>query len=113
MAVAIMHAPARLATETYDRVVSRMDLDAMPAPGEILHIAAEAAGCNRGLRRLADPRGCRRFVERRLRPALAAEGHAPSIEVRAMPLHNLHACDLDTIERIGSVSLPAHLAAIY
>ena len=30
-----------------------------------------------------------------------------------MPLHNLHACDLDTIERIGAVSLPAHLAAIY
>ena len=113
MAVAIFMRLPGISTETYDRVLNRLDLDAMPAAGEILHVAAAVNGAIEICDVWQTPEAVDAFVDRRLRPALAAEGHAPAIEMRVLPLHNLYAADLDTVERIGSVSLPAHLAAVY
>ena len=43
-------------------------------------------------------------------PALRAHGMASQPEVEVAPLHNLFAVEMDTVERMGAVSLPATYA---
>ncbi|HEY7380270.1 MAG TPA: hypothetical protein VH572_03600 [Gaiella sp.] len=108
MAVAVfMHFPG-LAQAQYDGLMADLDLDADPAFGEILHVAAEAPdGINVcdlwQTREAADD-----FVERRLLPALEQRGLTVQVRIDVLPLRNVFAPDLDMIERIGAVSLPGH-----
>jgi hypothetical protein len=114
MAVAFIIRTPELTPLRYDEVIARLELDSEPSVGQILHAALEtpdgivvheiwqtvAAGLH--------------YVEHRLAPALrAARAGEPAVEI--VQLHNLYAADLDTIERIGAVSLPAHApgAALY
>lgn len=110
MAVAVfMHFP-RLTKAQYDQVMADLQLDADPAIGEILHVAAEGTDginvCDLWQTREA----AESFVERRLRPALAARGISVQLAIDVLPLRNVFAPDIETIERIGAVSLPARHA---
>ena len=94
--------PAR----TYRRLLEILEWDASPPAGGILHVAAEAED---GLeicevwRTRATAEG---FLRDRLTPILEELGATEPVEHAILPLHNLFAADLETIERIGTVSLP-------
>ncbi len=87
-----------------------LGLDANPPAGLVLHVATEAVGAVNVVEIWQTPQAAEGFVERRLRPALEAQKVKESPSYRLEPLHNLYAVDLDMIERIGSVSLPAGVA---
>jgi hypothetical protein len=111
MAVSVVAHYPELSAETYDEVVASLDLDANPPPGAILHVAGES------------PRGIttsdiwqteqtfRSYLDYRLRPALRMHGVHGEPVVEVAPLHNVYAPEMFTIERMGSVSLPANAAA--
>lgn len=111
MAVAMfMHWPGITASQ-YDAVMARLELDANPAAGEVLHLAALT---DEGLE-MCDvwqtEQAFHGFLEHRLLPVaqeLELEGEP---EVRLVPLHNLYAADAEMIDRIGVMSLPAAVAA--
>ena len=52
----------------------------------------------------------RAFYDYRLVPALRMHGVDVEPEVEVAPLHNLFAVEMDTVERMGAVSLPATYA---
>jgi hypothetical protein len=110
VAVAVfMHFPG-LRREQYDRLMADLRLDADPPLGEILHVAADAPDAINVVDLWQTREAAEDFVERRLRPALAAAGVQVELTVDVLPLRNVFAPDLDTIERIGAVSLPARSA---
>lgn len=110
MAVAMfMHWPG-LTSDQYDAVMARLELDANPAAGGVLHLAALT---DEGLE-VCDvwqtEQAFHGYLENRLLPIvheLEIEGEP---EVRLIPLHNLYAADADMIDRIGAVSQPAMVA---
>jgi hypothetical protein len=110
MAVALFLRFADLTAAQYDRMVVSLELDANPPVGQLLHVAAEAEEGIECCDVWRTPEAAVAFLEQRLRPALLQVGAEPP-DVRIVPLHNLFAPELDAIERIGSVSLPAHVAA--
>jgi len=111
MAVAMfMHWPG-VTSDQYDAVMARLELDANPAAGSVLHLAALTDEglevCDVWQTELA----FHGFLEQRLLPVvheLEIEGEP---EIRLIPLHNLYAADPDMIDRIGAVSLPAAVAS--
>jgi hypothetical protein len=96
----------RVPARTYDRLLQSMDFDVSPPIGEILHVAADAS---EGLE-VCEVWQTREAAEGFLHNVLAARLHElgsdEPIDYAIFPLHNLYAPDLDTIERIGAVSLP-------
>ena len=110
MAVALfLHFP-ELSSAEYDRLVVGLELDANPPAGQLLHLAAntdEGVECVDVWR---TPEAAVAFLQQRLRPVLLGAGAAPP-EARLVPLHNVFAPEMDAIERMGAVSLPAHLSA--
>jgi hypothetical protein len=111
MAVAMfMHWPGITAGQ-YDSVMARLELDANPAAGEVLHLAALT---DEGLE-VCDvwqtEQAFHGFFQQRFLPVaheLDLEGEP---EITLVPLHNLYAADADMIDRIGMLSLPASVAA--
>jgi hypothetical protein len=112
MAVSVVAHYPELSAETYDEVVASLDLDANPPPGAILHVAGESAGGITTSEIWQTEQTFRAFLDYRLRPALRLHGvhREPLVEVG--PLHNVYAPEIYTIERMGSVSLPAHAAGV-
>lgn len=110
MAVAVfMHFPG-LARGQYDALMADLSLDANPPGGEILHVAAEGPDGINVCDLWQTKESAEAFVERRLRPALAARKIHVDLSIDVLPLRNVFAPDLDTIGRLGAVSLPAHEA---
>ena len=110
MAVAVfMHFPG-LRREQYDRLMADLRLDADPPPGEILHVAADAEDGINVVDLWQTREAAESFVEHRLRPALQVRGVNVELSVDVLPLRNVFAPDLETIGRIGAVSLPARSA---
>ena len=110
MAVALFLRFPELTSAEYDRLVLGLELDADPPAGQLLHLATaddDGVDC---LDLWRTPEAALAFLEQRLRPALLREGAEPP-EARLVPLHNVFAPEMDAIERMGAVSLPAHLAA--
>ena len=111
MAVAMLMEWPGVTAEQYDAVMARLELDANPAAGFVLH---QAAVTDEGLEVFdiwMTEQAFHGFLEHRLLPVvheLEIEGEP---EVRLIPLHNLYAADPDMIDRIGAVSLPAAVAA--
>lgn len=110
MAVAMfMHWPG-ITGDQYDAVIARLDLDANPAAGQVLHLAAVT---DEGLE-VCDvwqtEQAFHGFLEHRLMPVIAELQLTGEPEVRVVPLHNLYAADPDMLDRIGAVSLPAAVA---
>ncbi len=107
MAVAMfVHFPG-LSGRRYDEVMSRLDLDADPAAGSILHVAAQASDGINVVDLFQTKQAAEAFLERRLRPTLEDLGIRADVSIDVVPLHNVFAPDLDTIGRIGAVSIPA------
>ena len=110
MAVSVVAHYPDLTAETYDEVITSLDLDANPPAGAILHLAGEANGGITMSEIWQTEQTFRAYYDYRLRPALRLHGvhREPSVEVA--PLHNVYAPEIFTIERMGSVSLPASAA---
>ena len=109
MAVAVfMHFPG-LTRGQYDGLMADLRLDTNPPGGEILHVAAEGQGGINVCDLWQTKESAEAFVERRLRPALAARGVDVELSIDVLPLRNVFAPDLDTLGRLGAVSLPAHV----
>jgi hypothetical protein len=110
MAVACFVSWPGMTSDQYDSVMSELDLDAKPAAGAILHVAAVT---DEGLE-VCDvwqtEQAFRGFFERRLLPAVQSLEIAGVPEVRVVQLRNLYAADGDVIDRIGAVSLPGMVA---
>jgi hypothetical protein len=107
VAVAVfMHFPG-LRRDQYDRLMADLRLDANPPLGEILHVAADAPDGINAVDLWQTREAAESFLAERLRPALTAAGVRVEVSVDVLPLRNVFAPDLDTLERIGAVSLPA------
>jgi hypothetical protein len=110
MAVAMfMHWPG-LTPDQYDAMAARLDLDANPAAGQVLHLAALTDDGLEVCDVWQTEQSFHGFLEQRLMPTIAELQISGAPEVRVVPLHNLYAADGDMIDRIGSVSLPAAVA---
>jgi hypothetical protein len=110
MAVAMfMHWPGITARQ-YDAVMARLELDANPAAGGVLHVAALT---DEGLE-VCDiwqtEQAFKGFLENRLLPVAQELELQGEPQVRLIPLRNLYAADADMIDRIGVMSLPAAVA---
>jgi hypothetical protein len=110
MALAIFMRWPEVTTEQYDAVMSRLDLDANPAAGAVLHVAAITANGLEVCDVWQTEPAFRGFVEQRLLP-IARELEIPGEpEVDVVPLRNLYAANPGVIDRIGAVSQPAMVA---
>ena len=107
MAVALFMRLSGVSPRQYDRVIAGLELDVHPAIGQVVHIAAEDDGGVLVCDVWQTHDAAESFVRDTLEPWLAQLGLRPELEYEIMPLHNLFAPDMDTIERIGAVSLPA------
>jgi hypothetical protein len=110
MAVAMfMHWPG-ITPHQYDALMARLELDADPAAGGVLHVATLT---DEGLE-ICDvwqtEQAFHGFLEQRLLPVVRDLGIPGEPEIRLSPLHNLYAADPDMIDRIGAVSMPAAVA---
>ena len=108
MAVTVFMRYPDLSLEQYGRIMADMGLDANPPGGAILHIAAEGVGGINVCEVWQTAGAAEGYIEQRLRPVLEPHLRDP-LSYRIEPLHNLFAPDIYAIERIGAVSLPAHL----
>jgi hypothetical protein len=112
MAVVLYTRVPELDLEAYDRVMVGLELDASPAAGAILHIASEGVGSVNVCEVWQTREAAESFIERQLKGALQAQGIQEPLSYRIEPLHNLFAPDMDMIDRIGAVSLPATVTRI-
>ena len=111
MAVAMfMHWPG-LAPDQYDALIARLDLDANPAAGHVLHLAAVTEDGLEVCDVWQTEQAFHGFLEHRVMPAVAELQISGAPEIRVVPLHNLFAADGEMIDRIGSISLPAGAAS--
>ena len=110
MAVAMfMHWPG-MTPDQYDTVAARLDLDAHPAAGQVLHLVALN---DEGLEMCEiwqTEQAFHGFLEQRLMPVVGELAISGTPEIKIIPLHNLFAADADMIDRIGAVSVPAAAA---
>ena len=107
MAVVLYTRVPELDLAGYDRMMVGLGLDASPPAGAILHLASEAVGSVNVCEIWQTREAAESFIERQLLVALQDQGVREPLSYRIEPLHNLFAPDLDMIDRIGSVSLPA------
>lgn len=107
MAVAMFLRYPGLTPAQYDRLLVELDLDANLPVGALLHAAAVTPNGINVCDIWQTEAAAEAFVERRLRPAFDEIGVRCEVEYRIAPLHNLFAPGMETVERIGAVSLPA------
>lgn len=110
MAVVVFARYEGVSLRDYDVLMANFRLDASPPIGEIVHIAAEGSGYVEVCEVWQTEGAAESFIEERLRPALQDFRPNAEVDYRIAPLHNLYGADMETIERIGAVSLPAHVA---
>ena len=110
MAVAVNARYPDLSPEVYDEVVASLELDANPPIGAILHVAGQGETGMTISEIWRTEQSFRAFLDFRLMPALQMHGVEAQPEIEITQLHNLFAVEVDTIERLGAVSLPAHYA---
>lgn len=109
MAVTLFMRVPELSLRKYDDLMISLGLDANPPAGMIVHVASEAVGAVNVFEIWQTPQAAESFVQGRLRGALEAQHVKDPLSYRIEPLHNMYACDVDMIERIGATSLPAGL----
>ena len=111
MAVAMfLHWPG-ITSDQYDAVAARLDLDANPAAGQVLHIAALTDDGLEVCEVWQTEQAFHGFLEHRMMPIVGELEISGAPEIKIVPLHNLFAADADMIDRIGSVSVPASPSA--
>lgn len=107
MAVSVVSRYPDLPAATYDEVIASLDLDVNPPAGAILHVAGEGDNGFVISEIWQTEQTFRAFYDYRFRPALRTHGVHTEATVEIAPLRNIFAVEMDTIERLGSVSLPA------
>ena len=110
MAVAVIIRYPNLSPTIYDDAIASLDLDANPPAGAVLHVAAEAEAEMVVTEIWRTEQTFQAFYDYRLVPALRAHGMDSRPQIEIAPLHNLFAVEMDTVERMGAVSLPATYA---
>jgi len=110
MAVAVIARFPDLTPETYGEVIASLELDANPPAGAIFHMAADGQGGVVAADIWQTEQTFRAFLDSRLRPALRMHGVHRDPVLEIAPLANVYGAEMWTIERMGAVSLPAHLA---
>jgi hypothetical protein len=111
MAVAMfMHWPG-MTSDQYDSVMARLELDANPAAGGVLHLAAVTDAGLEVCDVWQTEQAFHGFLQQRLLPVVGQLGISGEPEIEVFPLHNLYAGDPDMIDRIGAISLPAAIAS--
>jgi len=110
MAVACFVSWPGMTSDQYDSVMSHLDLDANPAAGAILHVAAATDEGLEVCEVWQTEQAFHGFLERRLLPVTQSLGIAAEPMVRVVQLRNLYAADADMIDRMGAVSQPAMVA---
>jgi hypothetical protein len=112
MAVAMfMHWPGITANQ-YDSVMARLDLDANPAAGGLLHLAAVTEEGLEVCDVWQTEQAFHGFLERRLLPVASELDLQGEPEIKIVPLHNLYAPEPEMIDRMGMLSLPASVASV-
>jgi hypothetical protein len=107
MAVTVVTRYSDLPAATYDQVIASLDLDANPPAGAILHVAGGDDDRFVISEIWQTEETFRAFFDYRLRPALRHHGVSSEPTVEIAPLRNVFAAEMATVERMGSVSLPA------
>lgn len=110
MAVAVISRYEGLSPATYDEIIASLDLDASPAAGAVLHVAAETDGGLTVTEIWRTEQTFQAFHDYRFVPALRSHGVGGQPRIEIAPLHNLYAPEIETVERMGAVSLPATYA---
>ena len=109
MAVTVFSRYPGLSPKAYDEVVATLELDANPPVGGILHIAGESDDGLTVAEIWRTEQAFQAFHDRFLQ-ALQMRGYLSRPTIEVAPLHNVFAVEMDTIERMGAVSLPATYA---
>ena len=107
MALSVVTRYPGLAAATYDQVIASLELDVNPPAGAILHVAGEGDDGVVISEIWQTEQTFRAYLDYRFQPALRMHGVHTSPLVEIAPLRNVYAPELDTIERMGAVSLPA------
>ncbi|MFO7572878.1 MAG: hypothetical protein R6W48_09825 [Gaiellaceae bacterium] len=110
MAVAMFMRWPGITSDQYDSIMSRLELDANPAAGEILHVASLTEEGLEVCEVWQTEQAAHSFLERRLLPIARELGVKTDPDLRVMALRNLYAADPDMIDRIGAVALPGMVA---
>ena len=110
MAVSVVIRYPDLPAETYDQVIASLDLDANPPAGAILHVAGAAEDGFHISEVWQTEQTFQAFFDYRFRPAVRMHGVHSNPTVEIAPLRNIFAAEMSTVERLGSVSLPATYA---
>jgi hypothetical protein len=110
MAVAMFMRWPGITGSQYDALISRLDLDANPAAGHVLHLAAVTEEGLEVCDVWQTEQAFHGYLEHRVMPAVAELQVQGAPEIRVVPLHNLFAADPDMLDRIGAISLPAAVA---
>jgi hypothetical protein len=110
MAVAMFMRWPGMSGDQYDAVMARLGLDANPAAGGILHVAAVTDEGVEVCDVWQTEQAFSSFLEQRMFPVIGELGIGGEPEIKVVPLHNLYAGDPDMIDRIGAMSLPGAVA---
>ena len=109
MAVTVFARYPGLDPQVYDEVVATLDLDANPPIGAILHLVGESSDAMQVAEIWRTEQSFQAFHDRFLQ-ALQMRGYISRPVIEIAPLHNLFAVEMETIERMGAVSLPGSYA---
>jgi hypothetical protein len=107
MAVAMFMRWSELTADQYDALMARLELDANPAAGFVLHVAAATEEGVQVCDIWQTEQAFHGYLEHRLMPVVGDLGLTGEPEIKIVPLHNLFAADPDVLDRIGATSLPA------
>ena len=107
MAVSVVIRYPDLPPELYDQVIASLDLDANTPAGAIFHMAGAADDGFLISEIWQTEQTFTAFFDYRFRPAVRMHGVHSNPTVEIAPLRNVFAAEMDTVERLGSVSLPA------
>ena len=105
MAVA-MFLRLRVPTRMYDNMLQNLEWDVSPPVGGILHVAAATEDGLEICEVWQTEAAADAFRNDHLLPMLRRLGATEPVDYAVFPLYNLYAADMDTVERIGSVSRP-------
>jgi hypothetical protein len=111
MAFAMFMRWSGITPDQYDAVMTRLELDANPAAGQILHTAEIT---DEGLRVFdvwQTEQAFHGFLEQRLMPIVEQLQLPGRPQIEAVPLYNIYVADADMLDRIGAISVPAGIAS--
>ena len=111
MAVAMFMRWPGITPDQYDAVMTRLGLDANPAAGGVLHLAALTDDGLEVCDVWQTEQAFQGFLQRRFLPVASELELQGEPEIKLVPLHNLYAADAEMLDRMGMLSLPAGVAS--